>query len=319
MKILIISLLLIYQISTNPINKDRIVFPDDSDERIYSRFQKESNDPVKDEDDSDDQDDFSFLLNNTNILRSENDTEEVLLEVQKGGKSKYGKHFQGDIALMPDQVKLLNSMDFSDRTGLKSAIYRWPKDIDGKVNVPYICSDEYSPDQKTLILSAMADIEKYTCIKFLPHQDQKDYIHILSEDGCSSHLGMTGGRQVISLEIDDCVSRATILHELIHSLGFDHIQSRSDRDEFVDILWENVEKDEFSQFDKVNPKRFKNFGTPYDYYSVMHYDSKAFTKNGKRTILPKDQKYRKIIGRLPYMSEGDANRINKMYKCDFDE
>jgi len=162
----------------------------------------------------------------------------------------------------------------------------------------------------------MTDIEKYTCVKFSPRQHQKDYVHILSEDGCSSHLGKTGGRQVISLEKDDCISRSTILHELIHTLGFDHMQSRSDRDEFVHVLWQNIEKDEYNQFDKVNPKRFKNFGTPYDYYSVMHYDSTAFTRNGKRTIIPKDTKYKNVIGNLPYMSEGDATRINRMYKCD---
>lgn len=145
MKVLILLLVLVYQISTLPINDDKIIFPDDSDESIYARFQK-TNVGVErrfDDDPDDSKDDLSFLLNDTNILKSENDTE-VLLEVQKRGKSKYRKHFQGDIALIPNQMGLMNSSDdILDRTGLKSSIYRWPKDKNGKVIVPYILSNEY--------------------------------------------------------------------------------------------------------------------------------------------------------------------------------
>jgi len=148
MKVLIL-LFLLGQIFAHPINDDRMHFPDDSDENFYTRFQKVSNDPEwvegRFDDNVDDlKFDLSFLLNDTNILRSANDTEEILFEIQKVGKSKYGRHFQGDIALMPNQIIALNaSDDISDRTGLKSAIYRWPKDKNGNVVVPYILSNEY--------------------------------------------------------------------------------------------------------------------------------------------------------------------------------
>ena len=166
-----------------------------------------------------------------------------------------------------------------------------------------------------LIRSAMADIEKYTCIEFTPRKSQVDYIHIISDDGCSSQLGKMGGRQEVSLDSNGCMSRRTVIHELVHALGFDHMQSRSDRDKFVEIVWKNVIKKEAHNFEKVSPKKFSNFGTPYDYFSIMHYDPTSFSVNDKRTIIPKDSNYRNIIGQISRLSNGDVLRINKMYDC----
>lgn len=48
------------------------------------------------------------------------------------------------------------------------------------------------------------------------------------------------GAQPLSLA-DDCLETGIILHELMHSLGFWHEQSRPDRDSYVEIFWENME------------------------------------------------------------------------------
>lgn len=47
----------------------------------------------------------------------------------------------------------------------------------------------------------------------------------------------------------------------------------------------------------------------------MHYNDKAFSKNGKETIVPKNRRYKNIIGQRIGLSRGDAARINNMYKC----
>lgn len=161
----------------------------------------------------------------------------------------------------------------------------------------------------------MLDIEKYTCIQFLPRKTEKNYIHIYSGIGCSSYLGMQGGRQLISLKRKGCMSRGTIIHELIHALGYDHMQNHYDRDNYVYILWDNIYEPHKHNFLKVNPILFSNFGTQYDFYSVMHYEPYAFTRNGRPTVLPKDTSFNKIIGQRNALSSGDAERINNMYRC----
>lgn len=161
----------------------------------------------------------------------------------------------------------------------------------------------------------MDDIETYTCVRFVERTNEEDYVHILSGSGCSSHLGKIDGMQEISLQKDGCFSRGTIIHEFIHALGYDHMHSHADRNKYVDIIFKNIQSDAISNFDRVDPRKFSNFGTKYDLYSVMHYDSTAFSKNGLKTIVPKDSRYREVMGQRKGMSRGDQQRINNMYKC----
>ena len=161
----------------------------------------------------------------------------------------------------------------------------------------------------------MNDIEKYTCIKFILHENQTDFIHIVSRKTCSSKLGKIGGRQVVSLNKTGCLSRGTIMHELIHALGFDHMQNRADRDSHLKIMWNNIEEKMRHNFNKVDSSKFGNFNTTYDMYSVMHYGPKAFSRNGKMTVRPRKKDFRKVIGQRYRLSEGDAQRLNNMYEC----
>lgn len=138
-------LVIVYKITAFPVINDRFVFPDELETIQNNEISPNTNDlENRFNDDAGDLElDFSSLLNDSNILKSDNDTSEFLYDDQTSGKPQYGDLFQGDIELMPEQVKLLNSteeIDLSDRTGLISTIYRWPKNRIGKVLVPYIIS-----------------------------------------------------------------------------------------------------------------------------------------------------------------------------------
>ena len=64
-------------------------------------------------------------------------------------------------------------------------------------------------------------------------------------DRCwSSHIGRAGYKQTISLG-QGCMQKGTILHELMHGIGFHHEHSRSDRNNYVKILDENLPNGEF--------------------------------------------------------------------------
>lgn len=55
--------------------------------------------------------------------------------------------------------------------------------------------------------------------------------------------------------------------------------------------------------------------TPYDYYSVMHFDKNAFSNGSRATIITKNPEFQEVIGQLMEMSESDVIELNKLYKC----
>ena len=57
------------------------------------------------------------------------------------------------------------------------------------------------------------------------------------------------GVQLVSLGAG-CVQHGVVLHELLHTLGLWHEQSRLDRDQYVRILWENIRTGKEDNFAK---------------------------------------------------------------------
>ncbi|ETN82451.1 astacin, partial [Necator americanus] len=74
------------------------------------------------------------------------------------------------------------------------------------------------------------------------------------------------------------------MHELMHVIGLHHEHSRYDRDNFVKVHYENIKKDEWYNFEKVNADKFTTHGVPYDYMSIMHYKKDTFARPGKISI-----------------------------------
>ena len=55
-------------------------------------------------------------------------------------------------------------------------------------------------------------------------------------------------------------------------------------------------------------------GEPYDFLSIMHYDNKAFTKNGRDTLQSLTNPKMKL-GQIKRLTKTDVNQINKLYHC----
>ncbi|RXG57445.1 Zinc metalloproteinase nas-1 [Armadillidium vulgare] len=55
---------------------------------------------------------------------------------------------------------------------------------------------------------------------------------------CSSDIGRRKNRQEVDLA-QFCLDRGTILHELNHVVGFEHEHVRPDRDQYIEVIWDN--------------------------------------------------------------------------------
>ncbi|XP_053669114.1 zinc metalloproteinase nas-15-like [Anopheles marshallii] len=220
-----------------------------------------------------------------------------------------GDNFEGDILLSEEQLAGLLK-----RTGMYLPTFIWPDST-----VPYeIVSTDFTFEQTNAIQSAMRTIEQNTCIRFVPATTTTvDFIQISAGTGCSSFVGRTRGAQALRLQPSavgtGCFAHGTIVHELIHALGFYHMQSATERDNYVDILWQNITPGQEGNFQSYGTDRIINYGVGYDYGSVMHYNTHAFSANGQPTILPKVANV--AIGQRDAMSPGDIQRIRNMYNC----
>ncbi|XP_027869882.1 low choriolytic enzyme-like [Xiphophorus couchianus] len=188
---------------------------------------------------------------------------------------------------------------------------KWPKS-GSFVNVPYEISSGFSPTDRKFITDGLEKFHGRTCIRFVPKSvKHRDYIHIYSGNGCRSFVGRQDGGQKLSLQKNGCLYGSTVQHEVLHALGFNHEQVRSDRDNYVSIHYENIGEGMEHNFDK---KKTNNLGTPYDFTSVMQYPNDAFSKNGKPTIVAKSDPKMKF-GHAAQLSVNDIIRVNKLYKC----
>jgi len=93
----------------------------------------------------------------------------------------------------------------------------------------------------------------------------------------NSPVGRQGGEQTINIvSWTGAASQFIIVHELLHSLGFFHEQSRGDRDSYVEILTGNIKSDSRHNY------QVENAATAYGYYdfdSLMHYWQCEFSAN----------------------------------------
>ncbi|KAK0414737.1 hypothetical protein QR680_011593 [Steinernema hermaphroditum] len=196
------------------------------------------------------------------------------------------------------------------RNGVSRVGKMWPGG-----RIPYAISPHYNSHERALLARAVKQYHDKTCIRFVPRQSgEADYLFIGKVDGCFSEVGRTNGVQVLSLD-NGCMEYATIIHEMMHVVGFYHEHERWDRDNYIDIIWQNIDRAALDQFGKVDLSKTSYYGQPYDYKSILHYDSLAFSKNGFPTMLPKKPGLASTIGNAKDFSEIDLAKINRMYNC----
>jgi len=201
---------------------------------------------------------------------------------------------------------ILRSKASSTRASIIPAIggTRWP---DGKI--PFVLADDLPEATSRALNQAIALWREKTGVEFVPiDREYADYVYIQPAEGttCSSEVGRKGGRQVINLAPRCNVMN--IAHELGHTIGLWHEQSRQDRDQYVQIVWENIQADHASNFNQ-HLNDGEDHGA-YNFDSLMHYSAYAFSKNGEKTIVPLQSNV--SIGQRDHLSEGDIAAVREV-------
>ncbi|KAF6036088.1 MEP1B [Bugula neritina] len=120
-------------------------------------------------------------------------------------------------------------------------------------------------------MSAIDDYHTYTCLRFVQASaNDINRVRFQNGAGCSSYVGMIGGAQPINLA-PGCRSKGIVIHEMGHAIGFQHEQSRSDRDTFVSLMSQNIQPGVEFNFRRLSTEEVSSYGVSYDYTSVMHY------------------------------------------------
>uniref|UniRef100_A0A183C376 Metalloendopeptidase n=1 Tax=Globodera pallida TaxID=36090 RepID=A0A183C376_GLOPA len=196
-----------------------------------------------------------------------------------------GRHFEGDIVLSGDQADAILEEAFARRRRQKrkfigSKVRRW--DV--------MKSIVYTLREQRVIELALEHWHNITCLNFERHNDEPKGSRIVftDVDGCASNVGRhpLGEPQFVSLA-PECI-----------------------RDQYVQVQWENIDRDSKGQFLKEQPVDVDNGGVPYDYGSIMHYRSKAFAKyDDLFTIGTAIGDYQRTIGQRDQLSFNDIRGV----------
>jgi len=139
-----------------------------------------------------------------------------------------------------------------------------------------------------------------------------DFVRFIAGPGCASWVGRQGGAQEVWVS-NFCTS-GSMIHEVGHALGLLHEHTRSDRDQFIEVQWSNIQSDKIFNFE-ISSSGTQDLG-PYDYDSVMHYGEYFFSNNGDRTIRAIGDIGSSVIGQRVAASPGDLAAIGRLYQTD---
>lgn len=208
--------------------------------------------------------------------------------------------FEGDMVLSDKQLSEGNEVNKGG-----ASYSRWPG---GKIY--YTIASNMGSINVNKINSAISEYNSKTNTQWIYRTNQSNYVEFIFGSSSGSdgwaHIGYQGGKQTVSL--DQYISVGSVIHEMGHTVGLYHEHTRKDRDQYVKILWNNIQSGQSYNFNIYSS------GTdigPFNINSVMMYWPTSYSKNGQPTITRADNS--SFTYNRTGFTTGDINTINAMY------
>jgi astacin len=217
--------------------------------------------------------------------------------------------YQGDIVLGTAE-ELEAARQSGGQPGLRKAmVVSSPADLWPGGVVPYVIDSNLTSPKR--VVDAINHWNSRTPIRLVERTNEPNWVRFYPTPGtgiCSSSVGMVGlGEQRINL--DRGCDTTAIIHEIGHTVGLWHEQSRWDRDAHVEIRYQNIDKRYAYNFEQELSDGADSGS--YDFGSIMHYGPYDFSRNGQPSIetIPPGIP----IGVATGLSEGDIDGVRRLY------
>jgi len=201
-----------------------------------------------------------------------------------------------DFYLWGDILIPMSAINNDDSSTQKSSIVAnndllWPNNT-----VTYYFDSNFGNTTKADV--AIHHWELFTTLNFVESTTLSDNDLIIFEgQGCNATVGFRDGRHENSVSIGDNCDIDDAIHEFGHAVGLYHEQNRNDRDEYIQVFFENIFPSAHTQFIKNEDKGNQSLEfTPFDFQSTMLYSSNLF------------------FSRSPLLSKYDIIGIESLYR-----
>ncbi|XP_048747647.2 uncharacterized protein LOC125659895 [Ostrea edulis] len=308
---------------------------EDLSKRKIAKAEENENNPEKDQKEKSPKK-HSKMIDEDNVDPDDVQLMELLegMAVEKNGKVSQAKGLHPELSavakgqgmdkhpLTKDQAEIEGMPQDQERRKKRSfwrAAWKWPKNI-----VPF------NIDNNTIVRQGSYDainkaaelFNNLTCLKWLPYTPElaeelghNNYVQFRNSDGCWSYVGyIASSPQSIGMSEPGCMSVGIAVHEMLHAVGLMHEQSRSDRDDNIRMIKENL-KHNINNGNMAKTSTFDH--NAYDYESIMQYSLWAFSVTGGQSMefLDRDLEFLAGTGAGVGLDFYDVKDITVNYQC----